>query len=121
MLTETRKPHWTQHVRGKRKPGVMNKTEAAYAQHLEGLKVMGQVEWFCFEGLSLKLGENCRYTPDFLVMTGAGFLECHEVKGFWAEAAKVRIKVAAAKFPFRFVAVLKLPKKSGGGWQKQEF
>lgn len=115
------RPHWTQFVRGKRKPGVMNKTEAEYAKHLEGQKTLGQIEWYAFEPLSMKIGEEARYKPDFLVMTATGFLECHEVKGFWAEAAKVRIKVAAGMYPFRFVAIRKRTKKDGGGWEETEF
>ena len=115
------KPHWTNFVRGKpRVRGTMNKTEAAYAQHLEGQKLLGAVEWFLFEGATLRLGQDARYTPDFIVMR-AGYLEMHEVKGFWAEAAKVRIRVAASMFPFRFVAVKKLAKKNGGGWEETEF
>jgi len=44
-------------------------------------------------------------------------IEFHEVKGYWMDDAKVKIKVAAAKFPFRFVA-MKLEK---GLWKKEEF
>ncbi len=117
------RPHWTSFAKGaaKRKRGAMNKTEAAYEAHLEGLKVLGTIQWFAFEGMSLRLAEGSRYTPDFVVMMASGVIECHEVKGFWAEAAKVRIKVAADKFPFRFVAVQKQPKKRGGGWSEEEF
>jgi hypothetical protein len=116
------KPHWTQHLKGKpRVRGTMNKTEAAYAEYLEGKKLLGEVLWFVYEGITLKLGKDARYTADFAVMTGAGYLELHEVKGFWAEAAKVRIKVAAALFPFRFVSVTKRSKKDGGGWEETEF
>lgn len=99
----------------------MNKTEEAYAAYLEGRKILGEVLWFAFEGVTFKLGEACRYTPDFIVMTGAGFLECHECKGFWADDAKVKIKLAAEKFPFRFVAVKRRAKKDGGGWEETEF
>lgn len=114
--------HWTKFVRGKRRaPGEMNKTEAAYAEHLEGQRVLGIIEWWAFEAVTFRLAKDCRYTPDFLVMLASGVLECHETKGFWADDAKVKIKCAAEKFPFRFVAVKRLPKKHGGGWQEQEF
>jgi hypothetical protein len=33
----------------------------------------------------------------------------------------VKIKVAAALFPFRFLAVTAKPKRDGGGWREEEF
>ncbi len=116
------RPHWTSFARGKRRtPGSMNKTEAAYAAHLEGLKTLGQVEWYAFEAVTLKLAADCRFTPDFVVMLPNGLIEFHEVKAFWADDARVKIKVAAEKFPFRFIAVRARPKKHGGGWEEEEF
>jgi hypothetical protein len=114
--------HWTTFVRGKRRVrGEMNKTEASYAEHLEGQKMLGVVLWFAFEAVTFRLAKDCRYTPDFLVMLASGLLECHECKGFWADDAKVKIKVAAELFPFAFVSIKKLAKKDGGGWERQEF
>ena len=94
---------------GRMKAGAMNKTEAAYAQKLELHKRAGEVLWYAFEGVTLKLADGCRYTPDFAVMLADGVIEMHEVK------------VAANKFPFRFVAVYKQAKKDGGGWRIEEF
>jgi hypothetical protein len=48
-------------------------------------------------------------------------LEMHEVKGFWQDDARVKIKVAASIYPFRFVAVTARAKKHGGGWAVEEF
>lgn len=116
------RPHWTTFARGKRrKPGTMNGTEAKYAEHLDRLKLTGEVLWYRFEGIRFRIGEGANYTPDFIVMRPSGLIECIEVKGFWAEAAKVRIKVAADIYPFRFVAVKKQSKKAGGGWTEEEF
>lgn len=120
QIPGTFKPHQSR-ARGRHKPGVMNSTEAAYAAHLEGQRTLGHVEWFVFEAVTFKLADDCRYTPDFLVMLPGGLLECHEVKGFWQDDAKVKIRCAAAKFPFRFVAMKKKAKKDGGGWESQEF
>lgn len=109
-------------ARGRHKPGVMNSTEAAYALVLEARKLAGNdILWYAFEALTLKLATDTRYTPDFFVMRSDGLLECHEVKGFWEGDALVKIKVAAEKFPFRFLAIHKLPKKDGGGWKTTEF
>jgi hypothetical protein len=99
----------------------MNKTESAYAAHLAGLKMLGQVHEFWFEGIKLKLAANTFYTPDFLVQFSSGDLECHEVKGFWEDDARVKIKVAADKFPMRFIAAKPRPKRDGGGFEIEEF
>lgn len=101
--------------------GQMNKTEIAYAAVLEGLKRAGLVHWYRFEGLKLRLADKTFYTPDFAVMRDDGVMECHECKGFWMDDARVKIKVAAEMYPFRFMAAKQLPKKSGGGWQYEVF
>ena len=102
---------------GRLKAGAMNKTEAAYANYLEKQKQFGDVAWFAFEPMNLKLADKCFYRIDFLVMLKSGQLEVHEVKGFWTDDALVKIKTASAKFPFRFIA-LKLVK---GIWEVREF
>ena len=45
----------------------------------------------------------------------------HEVKGFWRDDARAKIKIAADLYPFRFIAVQAAPKKAGGGWTIEEF
>ena len=106
---------------GRMKTGQMNSTEAAYAAHLEQRRRDGEVEWFKFEGIKFRLADNTFYTGDFFVMGANGQLECHEVKGFWQDDARVKIKVAADTYPFRFIAVKPKPKKEGGGWSMEEF
>lgn len=83
----------------------MNKLEARYAFHLEMCKQRGEVLWFLFEPFNLRLAERTYYRPDFAVMLADGTLEVHEVKGFWEDDARVKVKVAAAKFPFVFRAI----------------
>ena len=106
---------------GRLKTGTMNKTEAAYAALLESQKAAGEVAWYKFEAMKLRLADNTFYSPDFAVMLPNGELEMHEVKGFWADDARVKIKVAADMHPFRFIAVRVKPKKDGGGWAVEEF
>lgn len=106
---------------GRLKTGDMNKTEAAYDRHLEGLKATGDVLWHKFEGLKLRLADNTFYTPDFAVMRADGAIECHEVKGHWSDDARVKIKIAASLYPFRFVAIRANAKRRGGGWEVEEF
>jgi hypothetical protein len=99
----------------------MNKTEAAYASHLGLLQSAGEILWYKFEAIKLRLADNTFYSPDFLVMGANGSLEVHEVKGFWEDDARVKIKVAASLFPFRFIAITANSKKNGGGWKTEEF
>ena len=106
---------------GRLKAGTMNKTEAAYAALLESQKAAGEVAWYKFEAIKLRLADNTFYTPDFAVMLANGQMELHEVKGFWQDDARAKIKIAADMYPFRFVAVRPKPKKDGGGWATEEF
>ncbi|MGP9850223.1 hypothetical protein ACT3T7_02270 [Halomonas sp. 111] len=106
---------------GRMKAGTMNKTEAAYAALLEAEKQAGEIVWYSFEAMTFKLADNTRYTPDFAVLRADGLMEMREVKGFWREDARVKIKVAAEMFPFRFIAVKKQSKKAGGGWEREVF
>lgn len=99
----------------------MNKTESEYCQLLELRKRAGEVVWYRFEGVKLRLADNTFYTPDFAVMLSTGEMEMHEVKGFWTDDARVKIKVAAERYPFRFIAVKPKAKKAGGGWEVEEF
>ncbi len=106
---------------GRLKTGQMNKTEEAYAKHLEQRRHAGEVAWFKFEGLKFRLADNTFYTPDFAVMLASGVMEAHEVKGFWQDDARAKIKIAADMYPFRFIAVKVQAKKDGGGWSREVF
>ncbi len=106
---------------GRLKVGKMNQTEAAYGEHLRALQHAGEILWFRFEGIKLRLADNTFYTPDFAVLAADGVMELHEVKGFWQDDARAKIKIAADQYPFRFIAVRVRPKKDGGGWAVEEF
>ncbi len=104
-------------ARGVLKPRKMNKTEAAYARHLDALKLAGDVRWWDFECIKLRLADDTQYIPDFLVVTREWITEVHEIKGHWRDDARVKIKVAAAHFPFRFFGIT----KDKTGWDREEF
>lgn len=106
---------------GRLKVGQMNKTETAYAAVLEQEKQAGEILWYRFEGVKLRLADNTFYSPDFFVMRASGLLEAHEVKGHWQDDARAKIKIAADQYPFRFIAVKVRAKKDGGGWAVEEF
>ena len=94
----------------------MNKTEARYAALLQADWLRGKIARWDFEPVTLRLADRTSYTPDFRVILPDGLEEYHEVKGFWRDDARVKIKVAAALHPYRFVAV----KMVGGTWKREE-
>lgn len=102
---------------GRLKTGEMNKSEAKYAAELELQRAAGTIAWWKFEGVKLRLADGCFYSPDFAVMLSNGELEMHEVKGFWQDDARVKVKVAASLYPFRFVALT----HKRGAWQIEDF
>lgn len=109
----------------RRPAGDMNKTEGRYAQQLDARKAAGEVVWWGFEQVKLRLARNTHLTIDFVVVLASGAIEAIDVKGrkgdrYWAEEdAKVKLKVAAPMFPWMRFAVV-WPAK-GGGWCREDF
>ena len=101
----------------KHKAGVMNGLERSYSVRLETMKQAGLIKWYTFESITLKLAKDTRYTPDFAVINNSDELEYHEIKGFWRDDAKVKIKVAAEMFPFIFKAFT----VEKGCWVEKDF
>lgn len=107
-------------ARGKRPtaPRNMNKLEKAWADQLFLLLRAGEIMAYEYEAIKLRLADNTTFTPDFFVIDSEGYVEFHEVKGFWREDARVKIKVAKEKYPwFRFIAITKIK----GVWKEEEF
>lgn len=103
--------------------GEMNKTEGRYSDYLTLLKASGEILWFRFEGIKLRLAANTFLTVDFAVMAADGVMEMHEVKGalaMFADDSKAKVKIAAEAYPFRFKVVIPRAKKDGGGWDITE-
>lgn len=100
--------------------GEMNGTEQSYALHLQDLVAKGEVVWWTFEAIRLRLADKTTLTVDFFVMRAGGALEAHELKGkdkHWEDDARVKIKVAAEIYPFQFYGV----HRAGGEWQYEAF
>lgn len=95
-----------QYALGRLPAGVMNKTEERFLEEwIKPLVLTGDVLWWSFEGIKLRLAPNTFYTPDFALMASDGVLDLIDVKPaahLIEEDAKVKIKVAAELFPFRF-------------------
>ena len=100
--------------------GKMNKLEIAFAQLLDYRRAEGDVAWWAYEAIKLRLvsSDKAFFTPDFFVMLSTGELICYEVKGHFEDDALDRLKFAAEIFPFKFVSV---SRKRGGEWVEREF
>jgi hypothetical protein len=101
----------------KKEPGAMNLTEKKFAQYLELRRQIGEVAWWCFEGMSFKIGERCYYTPDFPVMFSTCEMHIFDVKGtqrkqnkagevyetdYTEDDARVKLAACATLYPFPF-------------------
>lgn len=94
----------------------MNKLEAAWAQYLQLRLRNREIKSYGFESVKLRLGDNLHYTPDFMVQLANGEIEFDEVKGFWHDDARVKIKAAAEQFPmWHFIAVRRIK----GHWKEE--
>ena len=108
---------------GRKKQGEMNKTEAAYDRYLDLLKHAGEVLWYKFEGIKLRLADGTFLTIDFAVLGKSGLLELHDVKGSKAvfqEDARAKMKIAADMYPLVIKAVYPASRKFDS-WEVEEF
>lgn len=102
---------------GRQPRGKMNKTEAAYAQLLDAQLAAGEILWYRFEGIKLRLADRTFITVDFAVIPRGAPLEFHEVKGRWTDDARAKTKIAAAQYPFRFIAIQRAGRH---GWRIED-
>lgn len=92
----------------------MNRLERRYASYLDGLKLGGVIRDYHFESVRFRLANKTWLLPDFFVAMPDGSIEVHECKGYWRDDARVKLKVAAEKYPYlRWVAV----KMFAGRWE----
>lgn len=104
---------------GRLKAGTMNRTEAAFSAYLEQRKQAGEILWYAFDAIKLRLADNTFLSVDFFVMNHDGGLYAIDVKGspkIIEDDAKVKMKVAADKFCWPFFYAFPKAKKDGGGW-----
>lgn len=101
-----------QYALGRLPPGVMNKTEERFLEEwIKPLVLSGDVLWWAFEGIKLRLAPNTFLTADFAVMAGDGLLDIIDVKPaahLIEDDAAVKMKVAADRYPFRFFYVWRM-------------
>lgn len=83
----------------------MNEWEAKFAQTLEARKKAGELVWWAYEPIRIRLADGTFYRPDFVTVDQHGRTEIYEVKGFMREASRVRLRVATEKLPYQFYLV----------------
>lgn len=92
--------------------------ERDYADHLEKLRLAGEILRWEYAAIRFEIGDAAWYKPDFDVINKESELELHETKGHWREAARVRIKAAAKRFPWlRWRAIT----REDGVWREEIF
>ena len=93
----------------------LNKTEKAYLLHLRC--ILPRDAYIGIQNITLKLGDDCRFTPDFSYINENGRMTFVDIKGFQREDALVKIKAASRMFRWaRFVIVT----KEKTGWNERE-
>lgn len=102
-----------------------NKAEKAFSNTLYWRWNGGEILWYAYEAMRFSLGPGIWYTPDFPCLMPDGRLFIYEHKGRWKghdNADRLRVRLAARRFPFFvWIAALMQPKKEGGGWKYEEF
>jgi hypothetical protein len=91
----------------------LNKTEARYLAYLRLLKY----PWIGIQNMTLKLADDTRLTPDFVILDVDGSLVAIDVKGFQREDALIKMKVAARQFTWMKFKIVSLEK---GEWIVRE-
>jgi hypothetical protein len=102
----------------RRVAGTMNKTEEAFSKVLEARKQAGEIHHWSFEAMALRLADRTTYTPDFFVIEKDGLVSFWEVKGFWHQAGRIKIKVAAENHPWFSFTAVQYKKKE---WSYEQF
>src|SRR5580692_8691131 len=109
-------PSGSDSVKNNPKLCAMNRWECEYAGLLETRYLAGDIQWFGFEPLVLRLADRTTYKPDFIVVTSKGSVEAHEVKGFQRDDAIVKFKVARELFPW--IKFVMMQRARGGIWSQ---
>ena len=85
----------------------LNKTERSY---LARLRANAEVQWVGIQNVTLKLGDDCRFTPDFCYIIGGRMTFVDTKGGFIREDSIIKIKTAARMFRWAKFVVAQLNK-----------
>lgn len=93
-----------------------NKTEAAFFAYLKTIYPNDTIKE---QGITLRLANGLRYTPDVFVKCKDGNIDFYEVKGFMRDDAAAKIKFAAYAFPFWRFYLVTATDRSLRSWHTQ--
>lgn len=81
-------------------PKFKSKAEARYAEILEAQRRDGNIRGWRYEGITLRLADGVRYSPDFVVFMNGGRMRLVEVKGgYFRDDARIKLRVAVEMYP----------------------
>jgi len=116
--------------RVRKRAGEMNRTEAAFVEELKRMQTVGEIVWWRWDCLTLRMADRTHYHPDFAVLYADGLLRLIDTKGcttkdgkykpFCEEDATLKMKIVADQFPIVIAIAYRLPKKAGGGWRIED-
>jgi hypothetical protein len=95
----------------------MNATERAFSELAENARVEGTILRWEFEPVSLKIGPNTRYNPDFLLVLPDRHWQFVEIKGHLRDDAAAKFKTCADKYPECSFLMIKKKKGCPGEWE----
>ncbi|HWT45738.1 MAG TPA: hypothetical protein VN085_07220 [Vicinamibacterales bacterium] len=95
----------------------MNKTERLRAVDLDAMRRVGIIVAWWYERWTFKLANDCRFTPDFVIQKPDGALEVEEVKGFWRDDARAKVRMFVEQYPFPVRAY----SRTRDGWDVETF
>lgn len=107
-------------------PDTMNETERKYSRRLKAMLHAGEIAWYGYECIKMRLSEGSFYRTDFMVVTKEGYIELHDTKAYFkskkkpgiTEASMVRMKGVAEKYPmFKVLATW----EKDGTWEQRVF
>jgi hypothetical protein len=96
----------------------MNRLEESYSKLLEEKRLAGEIHHWQFEPMALRLADRTTYTPDFMTLDKDGYISFIECKGFWHQAGRIKLKVAAENHPWFTFTAVQLKKKE---WIYEQF
>ena len=83
------------------KPPKMTGPERKHAAMLDRLDKLDFIQCWFFEQFKLKIGHNCWWLPDFMLIGQTGYVQFHEIKGqYIREDSVIKFKAAQDKYPF---------------------
>jgi len=101
-------------------PEYKSKADAAWAKRLGEEKRRGDIQWYAYEPIGLRLslnGKKCVYWVDFIIIDNGGRVVAQEIKGGYIRPkGLVKYQAAEALYPWLRFEMWQVSRK--GTWRK---